>query len=131
MTKARKGKSEQKIRSTKASAKDVPTPEPPGRRIQRRKIESAIKRLNVATLADDQIEEIVRICTATMNLRKAINSNEILLSKSDAAELCYFKAADDPIVTVMRGDFIVHSPKYSHLTKEQAEALGIFPCARG
>lgn len=130
MTKARKGKGEQNTKPTLALSKNVPSAKP-AHRTQRRKIESAIKRLNVATLADDQIEEVVRICTATMNLRKAISSNEFLLSKSDAAEFCYFKAADDPIVTVMRGDFIVHSPKYSHLTKEQAEALGIFPCARG
>jgi hypothetical protein len=86
-----------------------------GRRTKR-DARSAIKKLDVSTLHDDAVTDVMLHCAAVLNLRKAI-------SAESSASYCYTKAGNSSTVTIWSGGFIV-----GERSEAEAKASGIRPC---
>ncbi|WP_107676156.1 hypothetical protein [Agrobacterium sp. LAD9] len=91
-------------------------------RPRRRNIEAVIKKLDVSTLQEDQLSELLLHVASSLNLRKALDNPSLSLPPSSSG-LCYTKAGDSDTVSLWRGLF-----KEGETTEASAEARGIPPC---
>lgn len=96
---------------------DKPAPGP-----RRRKIESVIKRLDVSTLHEDQLSEVLLHVASSLNLRKALE-NATRSFPQATSNLCYTKSGSSPIVSLYSGPY-----KVGETTEANALARGIRPC---
>lgn len=119
--KSRRDKAHAQTKDTKAAAapEDAPKPKP---RPRRRNIETVIKKLDVSTLQEDQLSEILLHVASSLNIRKALNNPTLALPQSSSG-LCYTKAGDSTMVSLWRGPF-----KEGETTEANAKARGIPPC---
>jgi hypothetical protein len=101
-----------KAKGTKARAKTK----------AKRDVDSLIKHLNVSSLKNEDITTILAHCSATLDLRKAVDDADASLTES-SADFCYTKAGDDPIVSIRSGGF-----KVGEMLETEAQARGIKPC---
>jgi len=91
-------------------------------RPRRRNIEAVIKKLDVSTLQEDQLSELLFHVASSLNLRKALDNPALAFPQSSSG-LCYSKAGDSDIVSLWRGPF-----KEGETTVANAQARGIPPC---
>jgi hypothetical protein len=110
-----------KTRGTKQSA-DTPRNAKSLAKPGNRDLRSVITELNVASLPDDDIANIMLHCAAVLRLRKRIDRPAMPTLQS-SADLCYTWPGDTQIVTVWHGREIVEET-----TKDDADARGIPPC---
>jgi hypothetical protein len=102
-----------------AAPEDATKPAP---RPRRRNIESVIKKLDVSTLQEDQLSELLLHVASSLNIRKALDNPTLALPRSSAG-LCYTKSGTSPIVTLRNGPYRV-----GETTEADALARGIRPC---
>ena len=89
-----------------------------------RDVGTLIKKLDVASLRNDDITAILLHCASALNLRKAIQGspgNTRMVRSS--ASYCYTKAGDSSAVSIWSGGF-----KVGDSTEADAKANGIPPC---
>ncbi|MBC2806998.1 hypothetical protein C3Y94_028110 [Rhizobium ruizarguesonis] len=91
-------------------------------RPRRRNIEAVIKKLDVSTLQEDQLSELLVHVASSLNLRKALDNPALALPRSSSG-LCYTKSGDSDMVSLWRGPF-----KEGETTEASAQARGIPPC---
>jgi hypothetical protein len=87
-----------------------------------RDVGTLIKKLDVASLRNDDITAILLHCASALSLRKAIGSRNNRMVRSSAS-YCYTKAGDSSAVSIWSGGF-----KVGDSTEADAKANGIPPC---
>jgi hypothetical protein len=89
---------------------------------RRRNLRSVINNLDITSLHEDDISDLLLHCASALSLRKVLYNSETPLAKS-AANYCYTKAGDDPTVSIWSGGF-----KVGETSEANAQASGIPPC---
>jgi hypothetical protein len=93
-----------------------------GVRRARRDVGSVIKKLDVSSLHEDAITEVMLHCATALNLRRAIGSRNASPPASSAS-YCYTKAGNSSTVSIWSGGF-----KVGESSEADAKASGIPPC---
>lgn len=115
-SKSRRQKAQGQRQNAKSAA---PKPAP---RPRRRNIETVIKKLDVSTLQEDKLSEILLHLASALNIRKALDDPTLALPQSSSS-LCYTKSGESTMVSLWRGPF-----KEGQTTEATAKARGIPPC---
>jgi hypothetical protein len=92
------------------------------RQKKRRDLKAVIKTLDVSSLHDSDLTDVLLHTASTLNFRKAIANTDASLAQS-SANYCYTKSGSSSTVSIWSGGF-----KVGESSQADAEARGIRPC---
>jgi hypothetical protein len=89
---------------------------------KKRNVGAVINKLNIDSLHEDDIKDVMLHCASVLNVRRTI-ANRKASAAASSASCCYTKSGSSSTVSLWSGGF-----KVGETTQADAEARGIPPC---